>query len=232
MVYIDTLNAQIIEQSHQLIVVTAKDWNSVKGRMWYFDRASDGKWLIVKANQPIVLGKAGLAPSDSSYANFTDTPLKEEGDNKAPAGIFNIGKTFGFNDLQVDDYIQLRTGIECIDDSNSKLYNTIIDVSKYKKDWSSSENMSKVTGYKYGIEILYNHSPAIAKKGSCIFMHIWKNDVSGTEGCTAMSETDIASLQQWINPSKHPNLVQYPEDVYNKLKMQMNLPNLPKDNNE
>ncbi|AXA34746.1 L,D-transpeptidase family protein [Francisella adeliensis] len=192
--------------------------------MWYFDKDKNHKWVVVKKNIDVVVGKKGLAPASS----FEDKKLanKKEGDSKTPAGVFKVGKTFGFKESDLSNYIHVKTGIECIDDSNSKYYNDIVNTSKYTKDWQSSEHMSKVPQYKYGIELLYNHNPAQAKKGSCIFMHIWKSPTTGTEGCTAMAEESIENLQSWIDPSKKPVIVQLPIHSYEQIRVQYRLPNL------
>ena len=218
------VNTQIIDKARQLIMVVADSWDSMPAKMWYFDEGNDGKWIAVRKNISVVIGKKGLAPTLS----FKDFLLadKKEGDNKTPAGFFRIGKTFGFQDCELLNYIQIKTGIECIDDSNSRHYNDIVNTSKLTKDWQSSEHMSQVPQYKYGIEILYNHSPAQVKKGSCIFMHIWKSADTGTEGCTAMSEHDIKELQSWINPSKKPVIIQLPFQSYEQIKVQYQLPDL------
>ncbi|WP_373193984.1 L,D-transpeptidase family protein [Francisella sp. Scap27] len=192
--------------------------------MSYFDKDKNNDWIIVKKNIDVVIGKKGLAPTESfEYSKLAN---KTEGDSKTPAGVFKIGKTFGFEDSDLSNYVQVKTGIECIDDSSSKYYNDIINTSKYTKDWQSSEHMVKVPQYKYGIELLYNHNPAEAKKGSCIFMHIWKSPSTGTEGCTAMAETDIKNLQSWIESSKNPVIVQLTSKSYEQVKAQWHLPNL------
>jgi hypothetical protein len=47
-----------------------------------------------------------------------------------------------------------------------------------------------------------------------------------------MSENDIEKLQKWIDSSNKTVLEQYSQDLYNKLKTKMNLPNLPRSNND
>ncbi|MFT4693290.1 MAG: hypothetical protein ACI8TE_000178 [Francisella sp.] len=49
-----------------------------------------------------------------------------------------------------------------------------------------------------------------------------------------MSENDIEKLQKWIDSSKKTVLEQYSQDLYNKLKLKtkINLPNLPRSNND
>lgn len=233
MVYSD-INIEKIAKAQQLIVVTTDDWQSVQGKLWYFKKDDQNHWLVVKTAKPVVVGKKGLAWAGNLYQKIEKAPEKKEGDNKAPAGIFNLGKTFGFSNdsLGKSKYVPLTTGIRCVDDSNSKYYNQIVDStsSNIEKDWQSAENMPKVQIYKYGIEVLYNTTPPIPKKGSCIFMHIWKSPDTGTEGCTAMAEDDIKDIQVSLDVSKDPVLVQLPQNIYNQVQQAWNLPNLPQGN--
>jgi len=226
---VDTTN---LNQAQQLIVVTTDGWDNVKAKMWYFDKNRDGQWLVVKKDQSAVVGKTGLAWADVSYKKLANAPLKAEGDYKAPAGIFKLGRSFGFGDEDPSNprFIQLKTGIECIDDSRSKFYNEIINTKNFAKDWDSSEKMSEINLYKYGIEVLYNHNPSTPKLGSCIFMHIWRSPSTGTEGCTAMSENNIESLQHWIDANKQTALVQLPQNIYNQVQANWKLPKLPQGN--
>ena len=62
--------------------------------------------------------------------------------------------------------------------------------------------------------------------GSCIFMHIWENDHSGTAGCTAMTEANLLKILNWIRAEKHPLLVQFPKNEYDKIKDRFELPKL------
>lgn len=216
-----------IAQAQQLIVVGADSWQGITARLWYFNKIGDNNWIVVKSARTVVVGKNGLAWADSSYQNLAKAPLKQEGDSKSPAGIFSLGKIFGVANMTSADYIQLKTGIVCIDDSNSKYYNHIVDSKQISdKDWHSAENMSKFSLYKYGIEVLYNANPAIPKKGSCIFMHIWKSATIGTEGCTAMAEDDISDIQASLDSNKKPVLVQLPQYIYEQVKNDWQLPDL------
>ncbi|QWU99023.1 L,D-transpeptidase family protein [Francisella salimarina] len=218
------LSIQKISKAKQLIVVTTSNWQSVSGKLWFFEKDNQNNWLAKKLATTVVVGKNGLAWADSIYQR-ADDDLKKEGDSKSPAGIFDIGKTFGFANISAVEYVQLKTGIECVDDSNSKYYNQIVNSNLIDdKDWLSAENMSEIAIYKYGVEILYNTNPAIAKKGSCIFMHIWKSPTTGTEGCTAMVEDDIRDIQSYLDMNKNPILVQLTQDIYKQVQDDWHLP--------
>ncbi|API87419.1 hypothetical protein F7310_08625 [Francisella uliginis] len=221
------IDIQKIKKAHQLIVVTTNDWQSVKGKLWFFNKDKQGNWLPIKLAIPVVVGKKGLAWADSSFQKIAKASLKQESDNKAPAGIMNIGKIFGFENMELinkSDYVNIATGIECVDDSNSKYYNQIVNVNEVKKDWQSSEKMSEISLYKYGVEIQYNKNPTKPRRGSCIFMHEWRSQETGTEGCTAMSEKDIKDITNLLVASKSPILIQLPQDIYCKLQESWCLP--------
>lgn len=219
------LSIQKISKAKQLIVVTTSNWQSVSGKLWFFEKDNQNNWLAKKLATTVVVGKNGIAWADSIYQSLADADLKKEGDSKSPAGIFDIGKTFGFANILAVEYVQLKTGIECVDDSNSKYYNQIVNSDLIDdKDWLSAENMSEIAIYKYGVEILYNTNPAIAKKGSCIFMHIWKSPTTGTEGCTAMAEDDIRDIQSYLDMNKNPILVQLTQDIYKQVQDDWQLP--------
>ncbi|AJI57189.1 L,D-transpeptidase catalytic domain protein [Francisella philomiragia] len=219
------LSIQKIPKAKQLIVVTTSNWQSVSGKLWFFEKDNQNNWLAKKLATTVVVGKNGLAWADSIYQSLAYADLKKEGDSKSPAGIFDIGKTFGFANISAVEYVQIKTGIECVDDSNSKYYNQIVNSDLIDdKDWLSAENMSEIAIYKYGVEILYNTNPAIAKKGSCIFMHIWKSPTTGTEGCTAMAEDDIRDIQSYLDMNKNPILVQLTQDVYKQVQNDWQLP--------
>ncbi|MED7789373.1 L,D-transpeptidase family protein [Francisella sp. 19X1-34] len=224
---------EMIKKAQQLVVVVTKDWQSIQAKLFIFNKDSKGECSPVNLDIPVVVGKKGLAWADKSFQKIVDAPLKVESDNKAPAGVMRIGKYFGFNIKSFNNeknYINVRTGIECIDDSNSKYYNQIINVNEVEKDWQSSEKMSEIPLYKYGVEIQYNKNPIKASKGSCIFMHEWRSQSIGTEGCTAMSEKNIKNLVELLDYKKYPVLVQLPQKIYHKLQELWNLPNLPQGN--
>lgn len=220
---------EAIRKTQQLIIVITENWQSVQGKLWTFYKGDRSDWLPVKLAIPVVVGKKGLAWADKSFKKIADAPLKEESDNKAPAGVMRIGKSFGFETKTFNDkgYVNIITGVECIDDSNSKYYNQIINTSKIDKDWQSSEKMSEIPLYKYGVEIQYNKSPIKPRKGSCIFMHEWRSQETGTEGCTAMSQKDIKDITQLLIVDKSPILVQLPRDIYNRIQESWCLPCLP-----
>jgi D-alanyl-D-alanine dipeptidase len=200
----------------QLVLVTSPAWDSTSGtlRRYERDRAA-APWRAVGATIPIVVGQTGLAWDDASGVVRPGEPVKREGDGKSPAGAFALDTAFGFDIREIATrvrlpYVQLRQTTECVDDSRSAHYNTIVDRRQVAKvDWSSAERMREIDQYVFGVHVAYN-SPPRAGRGSCIFLHVWAGPTSVTAGCTAMELAALQEVMYWLAPERRPMLVQLP----------------------
>lgn len=219
--------------SNQLILVLASDWNSTQGTARLFERqGATSKWKAAGRDFPIVLGKTGLAWGDGEHTKSViqdGFPIKKEGDGKAPAGVFRLDKTFGYSAPLAGmrmPYVQLSNQIQCVDDPRSKYYNTLEDARTiHDMDWNSHEDMRRDDDlYRWGIVVGHNANLRQPEAGSCIFLHIWRGPDQPTAGCTAMTMEQMIFLLKWLNPEKHPILVQLPEAEYLRLRTQWGLP--------
>ncbi|MHC8358587.1 M15 family metallopeptidase [Pseudomonas sp. LB3P81] len=217
--------SEALDTSHQLIVVTSKNWDDIQGTAQRYER--DGKTFRKLGNAfAVVVGKNGMAWGKGlSNVEPGDGPVKREGDGKAPAGVFKLGTAFGYDNTYETKlpYLTLTPAIECVDDSHSAHYNELVDGSKISKDWNSAERMRSEEGYRKGIFIEHN-TPASPASGSCIFFHIWRSPTSPTAGCTAMDQADISRLFDWLDPRQSPLLVQMPEAQYERFRERWHLP--------
>ncbi|VVP22993.1 D-alanyl-D-alanine dipeptidase [Pseudomonas fluorescens] len=219
--------SNLLDASHQLIVVTSKNWTDIQGTAQRYVRR--GSTFEKYADPfPVVLGKNGLAWGKGIAANVEqgEGPVKREGDGKAPAGIFKLGTAFGYDSTANTQlpYLALTPTSECVDDSHSKHYNELVDGATTPRDWNSSERMRRDDDtYRQGIFIEHN-SPASPALGSCIFFHIWRGPSSPTLGCTAMDQADISRLFGWLDPRQSPLLIQLPEAEYEHFRVGWNLP--------
>ena len=209
----------------QLLVVITHDWDAVQGTLQRFE--SDGAaWQKVGEPISIVVGRAGLAWGVGLHPEI---PVKREGDRKAPAGMFKLGPAFGFSDnpdVQMS-YLFLDEDTEAVDDSQSIYYNQIVNRHTVSNpDWNSSEKMRQIPLYEIGLVVQHNWIHPIPLMGSAIFIHIWRNDHSGTWGCTAMRAEDLYNIISWIDEKKNPVLVQLPIAIYQELQNEWRLPNL------
>ncbi len=218
-------------KSLQMLVVTTKDWNAVSGKAQLFQRKNENaEWKAVDESFPVVVGRSGLAWS-GELANGSAAKIKHEGDGNAPAGMFPLMAAFGTSTKPSKlmlPYTKLDQFTECVDDVKSFHYNKIVNRMQVGNfDWKSSEKMLAIGApYELGVFVGYNSFPVEKAKGSCIFLHIWKDASTGTAGCTAMERRNLELLVSWISADKNPYLVQLPEDVYKSSRKSWNLPKI------
>lgn len=224
-------------RSTQMVVVTTSDWNAPSGTLQRYERESPGNpWKAVGQPIPVMVGKTGLAWGAGlltpSHHDASD-PVKKEGDGKAPAGVFRLSKAFGYAPQEQPGwkmpYLALTPSIQCVDDTNSKFYNTLVDTKAISPDWGSHENEHMLRSddlYRWGILVEHNTNPAAPGGGSCIFMHIWRGPGQPTVGCTAMPQADLESLLGWLDPARKPLLVQLPAAQYQAVRHGWRLPAL------
>jgi len=229
----------ILSHSTQMIVVTTADWNSPQATLQRFERAQSGKkWRPVGEPFTVMVGKTGLGWGEGLITvggeyRRADDPVKKEGDGKAPAGVFRLSKAFGYTPQEEPGwkmpYVNVTPSIQCVDEIDSKFYNTLVDTTKILPDWGSHENeqMRRADDlYRWGILVDHNANPPVPGKGSCIFIHIWRGPGQPTVGCTAMPQEKLESLLGWLDPTRKPLLVQLPEAEYQKLRKHWRLPQL------
>jgi D-alanyl-D-alanine dipeptidase len=84
--------------------------------------------------------------------------------------------------------------------------------------------MRSIDLYRLGVVVDYNVRPAAAGRGSCVFLHVWRGPGSSTAGCTAMPEPALAELVRWLDPARHPALVQLTGAAYARRRAAWRLP--------
>jgi zinc D-Ala-D-Ala dipeptidase len=229
---------QTLGDATQLVVVTTADWEATTGELRRFVRDDLGSsWRREGNVVPVVIGRAGLAwgagfDELADAALPTAGPRKREGDGRSPAGVFPLGDAFGF--AAADSmrwvrlpYLPLTATSECVDDTMSVHYNTVVDRHAVPQvDWSSAEQMLEIEVYRLGVIVGYNAAPRLRARGSCIFLHIWGGPGSTTSGCTALDEDELAGLMAWLDPQARPAVVQVPAAMYTRLRSEWGLPAL------
>ncbi len=223
-----------LPNSQQIMITILPDDKTVEGKMYRFEKNNE-EWISEGEAYPVNIGKHGLAwgkggeLSDNVKRGF----FKQEGDGKAPAGIFTIGSAFGkltekeikTNGIKLP-FIDVADHLFCVDDVKSEHYNTIVSTDNVPKDWESAEEMLRKDEL-YDLGVFVNHNtPSQAGDGSCIIIHVWRAKGKPTHGCTATTKENMMSLLKWLNPEKNPLLIQITEKEYPKLQEWFALPDL------
>ncbi len=214
-----------LSSTTQLIVVTADGWGASIGRLERYERLQEGTpWRLVGRPTPVVIGRAGLGWGAGLPLAVLDGPKKVEGDNRSPAGIFRLGRAFGFSRAEAESYrlrvpfLDLTPATECVDDPASNQYNRIVERTG-TASWKSSEKMREIGEYRWGLVVEHNSDPPAPGRGSCIFLHVSAMEAgSATSGCTAMQEDALLEVLRWLDPDRKPVLVQVPAEAYPSLR--------------
>lgn len=217
--------------AHQIVVVTTPNWTSTTGTLRRFERTSlSGAWVGVGPPTAVVVGRTGVALGLGFESLDRAGPVKHEGDGKAPAGVFPLDTAFGFaprdsvRNIRLP-YTQLVPGSDCVDDTTSAHYNTVVDKQHVPRvDWSSAEHMREISQYEIGVIVGYNAPRPKRGRGSCIFLHIWNGPSSSTAGCTAFDVNALHRIVEWLDPKRGPMLVQFPRQLYGAVSKQWKLP--------
>jgi L,D-peptidoglycan transpeptidase YkuD (ErfK/YbiS/YcfS/YnhG family) len=182
---------------HRLVLVTATTMATQNATLQLFERASSqDKWRRIDSAEPAVIGISGMAWG-YGFREFAHKgePIKTEGDKRTPAGMYRIGRSFGFAASLRPDYLRLKPETVCVDDPSSTAYNTVTSRRLIGRN-VHGEDMRHIDLYRRGLVVDYSTDRA-TRAGSCIFIHVWRTANSGTSGCVAVPEKRIVALQDF-----------------------------------
>jgi D-alanyl-D-alanine dipeptidase len=199
--------APAADAPRKLVTVVTADWAATTGALQRWQRA--GKtWRAVGAPIAVVVGKSGLALPDA----------KREGDGASPAGRLALGDATGYDATPPRTQLRYQVAtpaLRCVDDPASPLYNRVAVADRGEQMRRDDEL------YRYTIFVRHNDARAPGR-GSCIFLHVWKDASSPTVGCTAMALDDLRALLAWVDRSTL--LVQLPRAEYDARQRDWGLP--------
>ena len=204
----------LLHSSQQIILVVSDDFASPKAQLECYE-GSNSLCGTIDVN----IGKNGLGwgIGEKQLHQKQNEPLKYEGDKKAPIGVFKLTNIYGYSKTHNFNmpYLYTSKNLICVDDSNSPFYNQVIEANGDEK---SFENMKRSDHqYELGIMVAHN-SEAIEKRGSCIFLHVKKEEDAPTAGCTSMNLEEIQKIASWLDKSKEPILIQIPKSLTQEIK--------------
>ncbi len=194
--------------SEQVILVVSKSFHSPKALLECYE---DGKKVFDTIEVNIGENGLGWGLGLVELRKKSSDPLKKEGDKKAPAGIFNLTNIFGYEKEKKFklDYLYASKTLICVDDIDSKHYNTIIQM---PADMPKSFELMRRDDHQYELGIVVAHnSSGIPSRGSCIFLHVEKSQGAATLGCTSMGLQELKNIASWLRKSKNPILIQIPK---------------------
>lgn len=225
--------AQVGNAVKQLIVTQTNSWNSSTGYLQAFQRSSSrDPWSpVFSAQIPVMLGRNGLAWGRGIFQPPKNgIPLKVERDGRAPAGIFQLGRLFGYAESPPSGvrwpFQNVGRWDAYVDDPKNPYYNQHVRVDPQRvPSWFEGQRMRLGDfAYKWKLEVRHNQQPVAPGYGSAIFFHIRRGPDKPSAGCTTMKESDLIRLLQWLDPKASPNYVLLPQADYQALRAAWRLP--------
>lgn len=150
---------------------------------------------------PCALGRSGVIPGDA----------KREGDGATPSGTYPLRTLWVRLDkcqgLEPKCVLPRRT-ISILDawsdDSASTEYNHRIDLQRNKNGEDITPESHEVLWrkddvYDLIVDIGYNDNPPVPGRGSAIFLHVARPEMTPTAGCIAMKKAYLVELLAMID---------------------------------
>lgn len=138
------------------------------------------------------IGRNGMIPAAQ----------KQEGDGASPIGTWPMRRLF----YRADRLHQPETALNCVkiapdmgwcDAPDSPDYNRLIRLphpARHEKMWREDHV------YDLVVELGHNDNPPTPGLGSAIFLHVAKPDYTPTEGCVALSKSDLLAVLKHCRP--------------------------------
>jgi L,D-peptidoglycan transpeptidase YkuD (ErfK/YbiS/YcfS/YnhG family) len=227
---------QRVADARHLIVTTTPDWSAPAGELVLYERVRGG-WKKVLGPMPANVGRNGMGwgrgltlPPERASA-----PIKVEGDGKATAGVFEVGRAHGYAEEPPEGvsipYEQVTEQTFCVYDTESERYNQVFDWSEGKeKTWDKAETMRREDD-QYSLLLTIRHNELNGEPGaiepgagSCIFLHVWSGEEQPTIGCTSVEEEELTKVLAELEDLEKTLFVQFPRPVYNELVRRLGLP--------
>ena len=228
---------QMPPDSTQAIVGITDGWNSSHVSLCLVEKNQAGQWKTILGPFQGRIGYHGTAWGRGLHNTPRQGNEKREGDNRSPAGIFDIGSLYVCNPTPV----QHDPALGCVqvgpndlwvsDPRLPRLYNRHLRLAHPAATaWEKHEQMNQ-KDYHHSIKMLVHHNTAhngnkpVVGKGSSIFFHIWrKQGQYASAGCTTLAEADLRALIARLNARRHPVYILLPREEYRRCRKDWKLP--------
>ena len=155
--------------------------------------------IIVKIKKKLLSYKGYKLKCSSGKSGLSGS--KKEGDLTTPKGTFKLGLLYYRKDridrlnCKIKKKI-IKKNMGWCNDARSKKYNQEI---KFPFKYRAEKLYRKDKIYDIFINIKYNYSPIIKKKGSAIFLHIAEKNYRSTKGCIAIAKSNFLKILPLVN---------------------------------
>lgn len=204
-----------ITSSRQVVLVTAKSWDSTTGTVQVFEKKKN-TWTSTQGSVKAILGYGGLVPGEK----------RKQGTGTTPTGTYAFTSAFG---IKSDPGTKLT--YTKVDNNDAWTYNPRVP-STYNvfqtvnKTWSNyGDYVERLSTYRkqynYVAVLDFNlptgkittgadginrtDQSANTSRGGGIFLHV--SNGTKTAGCIAVPQKTMKAILEWLDPKKNPVIV-------------------------
>jgi L,D-peptidoglycan transpeptidase YkuD (ErfK/YbiS/YcfS/YnhG family) len=212
--------------ARQVVVVTARSWDSSTAVLRAWQRTSDGSWRL----------RIGPVRARVGYNGFVPADERRQSTGTSPAGTFAIVSSFG-NGPDPGTALPYRAVDRSdwwtYDPRDPGTYNMLqprrVRSSRWRTSWA--EDLSGYGGqYRYVAVLDFNlpggvhraadgqrvaDEPADTRRGGGIFLHV--SGPGATAGCVSIPRDSMRRVLRWLDPVAGPVLVMGPRSAITRL---------------
>jgi L,D-peptidoglycan transpeptidase YkuD (ErfK/YbiS/YcfS/YnhG family) len=151
----------------------------------------DGRFEFGQRTLRCAVGRTGVIAADH----------KREGDGRSPVGVWAIRKVLYRPDVGEPETALPKEAIArddgWCDEPDDPAYNRPVKLphpGSFEKMWRDEHVYDRV------VVLGHNDDPPIPHMGSCIFLHLAREDYEPTQGCVALSREDLEAVLREARP--------------------------------
>ncbi|MGI5400185.1 L,D-transpeptidase family protein [Streptomyces sp. CA-135486] len=181
----------------QLITAEAAGARSTTGKVTWWDRRSDGRWVA-----------AGSATARFGAKGLVEGAGRKQSTFTTPTGLYDLPYAFGIKAAPAGtDYAYRRVTNRswwCQDDQ-SLAYNRWVEGLPRDCRAGESEHLDTyATQYAHAMVIGFNYARPVRGRGAGIFLHV--NGRGATAGCVSVPDAAMRRILAWADRHRDPHI--------------------------
>lgn len=181
----------------QLITAEAPDTGATTGRVIWWDRRRDGRWVA-----------AGSAEARFGARGLAEGRTRTQGTSTTPTGLYDLPYAFGIAPAPHRTRSRYRPVTEAswwCQDNDSPAYNRWVEGLPSDCRATESEHLIDYPAqYDLGLVIGFNYDKPARGRGAGIFLHV--NGEGATAGCVSVPARAMSAILTWADPGRRPHI--------------------------
>ncbi|GAA3369347.1 L,D-transpeptidase family protein [Streptomyces sannanensis] len=181
----------------QLITAEAPARGSTTGRVTWWERRPDGRWVA-----------AGSAGARFGAKGLAEGRTRRQGTSTTPTGLYRLPYAFGITNAPKGTRYSYRRATNrswWCQDNHSRSYNRWAEGLPADCPASEAEHLFDYRAqYAHALVIGFNYDRPVRGRGAGIFLHV--NGRGATAGCVSVPAEAMKRILAWADPKHSPHI--------------------------